>query len=387
MHRGALRRLGEVDGLHRALLRAFAAERARVQVDGADHAAVVELGEDGLLARLRGIDRADRLAGAAVDAVAGDDVGQAADADLEVARVPADRLDGGAAPDVEVGVVDGHVAVEALAGAGLRVGGGQALAAVVGGEHGADAGGAAAEERPPLDELDVVTHLGEFRGGLRAGHAAADDHHGVVALGVADGVGRRVGVGDRRADDAGRLVGHGGRVVAVHPAAALADVGDVELAGRAPEACGSGARRSLASSRRRPAGACRRPPGARASGPGPRGRTSGSRAHVGMKVRSPARAGRSRRSSWCRRTRRGARAGAGRSFLRPLPAVCGAVAGEVARAALGGGPSSAAAPRWPRPGSRARRCRSPGTSRRRRRWCGARSRAAAPPRGRRARDA
>ena len=160
--------------------------------------------------------------------------GRRADADLEVAGVTGHRLDRRAAMDGEVRMVDGDVAVEALARAGLGVGGRQALAAVVGGEDGADAGGAAAEEGPPLDELDVVTHLGELGGGLRAGHAAADHDDGVVALGVAHRVGRRVRVGDRRVDDARRLVGDGGDVVAVHPAAALADVGDLEAAGRAP---------------------------------------------------------------------------------------------------------------------------------------------------------
>ena len=84
-------------------------------------------------------------------------------------------------------MVDRQVAVEALARAGLGVARGQALTAVVRGEHGADARGAAAEERPPFDELDMVTHLGELGGGLRAGHAAADDHDGVVALGVGYG--------------------------------------------------------------------------------------------------------------------------------------------------------------------------------------------------------
>src|SRR5450756_3157120 len=47
--------------------------------------------------------------------------------------------------------------------------------------------------------------------------------------GVAHRVGGRVGVGDRRVDDARSFVGDGGDVVAVHPAAALADVGDLEL--------------------------------------------------------------------------------------------------------------------------------------------------------------
>jgi hypothetical protein len=91
-------------------------------------------------------------------------------------------------------VVDGDVAVEALARAGLRVGRRQALAAVVGREHRSDAGGAAAEEGPPLDELDPMTHLGEFGGGLRAGDAAAESD-GVVTLGVAHRV--RGGVGTR----------------------------------------------------------------------------------------------------------------------------------------------------------------------------------------------
>ncbi len=74
-----------------------------------------------------------------------------------------------------------------------------------------------------------MTHLGELGGGLRAGHAAADHDDGVAALGVAHRVGRGVGEGDRRIDDAPRLVGDGGDVVPVHPAAALADVGDLEL--------------------------------------------------------------------------------------------------------------------------------------------------------------
>ena len=60
--------------------------RSTVRTD----AAVVELGEDGLLAGLGGLDLADRLAGAAVDAGVGDDVGQAADAHLEVAGVAGD---------------------------------------------------------------------------------------------------------------------------------------------------------------------------------------------------------------------------------------------------------------------------------------------------------
>ncbi len=91
----------------------------------------------------------------------------------------ADRLDRRAPPDVQVGVVDRDVAVEALARAGLGVGGRQALAAVVGGKDGADARRAAAEERAALDELDVVAHLRELGGGLRAGDAAADHEHRV----------------------------------------------------------------------------------------------------------------------------------------------------------------------------------------------------------------
>ncbi len=126
-------------------------------------------------------------------------------------------------------MVDGDVAVEALARAGLGVGGRQALAAVVGGEHGADAGGPAAEERPPFNELDVVAHLGELGGGLCAGDAAADDHDRIVALGVAHGVRGGVRVGDGCVDDAGGLVGDRVDVVAVDPAAALPDVGDLEL--------------------------------------------------------------------------------------------------------------------------------------------------------------
>ena len=82
----ALRRLREVDGLDRALLGALAAEGAGVEVDGAHDAAVVELGEDGLLAGLGRLDLAHRLAGPAVDAGVGHHVGQAADAHLEVAR-------------------------------------------------------------------------------------------------------------------------------------------------------------------------------------------------------------------------------------------------------------------------------------------------------------
>ena len=228
VHGGASRRLAEVDGLYGALAGARAAERAGLEVDGAHHAPIVELGEDGLAARLGGLDVAHALAGPAVDAGVGDDVGQCADAHLEVAGVTADRLHGGTAVDGQVRVVDGHVAVEALACPGLCVGRRQALAAVVGGEDGADAGGAAAQERAPLDELDVVAHLRELGGRLRAGHAAADDDHGVATLGVAHRVRGRVRVGDGRVDDAGRLVGHRRDVVAVDPAAALADVGDLE---------------------------------------------------------------------------------------------------------------------------------------------------------------
>ena len=128
----------------------------------------------------------------------GDDVGQPLEGDLEVAGVTFDRLDGRAPPDVQVGVVDGDVAVEALARAGLGVGGRQALAAVVGRKHGADTGGAAAQERAALDQLHAMPHLGELDGGLRAGHAAADDEHGIEPVGVGQRVGRGAGVAQRR---------------------------------------------------------------------------------------------------------------------------------------------------------------------------------------------
>ena len=86
VHRSALGALREVDRLHRALLDTSAAEGARVEVHGAHHAAVVELGEYGLAGAVARLLGADALAGAAVDAGVGDDVGQAADGDLEVAR-------------------------------------------------------------------------------------------------------------------------------------------------------------------------------------------------------------------------------------------------------------------------------------------------------------
>ncbi len=222
-------RLREVDGIDRALLYALAAEGAGLEVDGAHDAAVVVVGEDRLLARFGGLDRAHGLTGAAVHAGVGDDVGEAAQGDLEVAGAALDRLDRGAPPDVQVRVVDDLVAVEALAHPGLLVAGRQALAAVVGREDGADARGAAAEEGPPLDELHAVAHLGDLGGGLRAGHAAADDEHLVAAVAVGELVGHGGRVGDGRFDEADRLVGDGVDVVVVHPAAALADVGDLEV--------------------------------------------------------------------------------------------------------------------------------------------------------------
>jgi len=183
--------------------------------------------EDGLGPGLRGRFGADCLAEPAVDASVGDHVGQTAECHLEVSRPTVDRLDRGASPDVEIRIVDGLVAVEALAHAGLVVGGRQALAAVVRGKDGADAGGAAAEERPPLDELDPVTHLGEFGGGLRAGDAAADDQHRVLAPAVREHVGSRGGEADGGLDEAQGLACDRVDVVAVDPRAALADVGDL----------------------------------------------------------------------------------------------------------------------------------------------------------------
>ena len=226
-HRGAFRRLREVDRPNGTGLGAGPAEAAGVEIDGAHDAAVVVLVEDRPLARLRGGFGTDSLAGAAVHAGPGDDVGQAAEGDLEGAGASRDRLDRGASPDVQVGMVDRVVAVEALAHAGLVVGRRQALAAVVGREDRADAGGAAAEEGPPLDELDPMTHLGEFGGGLRAGDAAADDQHGVLAGGVRERVRRRRRVLHGGGDDARRLARDRVDVVAVDPGAALADVGDL----------------------------------------------------------------------------------------------------------------------------------------------------------------
>ena len=368
-----LGRLREVDGLDGALAGALAAERAGLEVDGADHAAVVELREDRLLAGFGRLDLTDRLAGAAVDARVGDDVGERADAHLEVAGVAGDRLDGGAAVDAEVRVVDGDVAVEALARAGLRVGGGQALAAVVGGEHGADAGGPAAEERPPLDQLDVVAHLGELGGGLRAGHAAADHHDGVVALGVAHRVRRGVRVGDRRVDDAGGLVGDRVHVVAVDPAAALADIGDLEL---------EAARQELLEAARGEVG------GAAGEDELPAASPASPSAPASMS--SSICAWPTRLHQWVPRSTSACRPACCSSRSKSmLVERAGALAEEHERArwplpsALMRSPSrrpgrrrrrpeparrrpSAAAPRSRRRGSRARRCRSPGTSRRRR---------------------
>ena len=238
LQRHALGRLVEVDGLDGTGLDTGAAEAARLEVDRAHDAAVVELRVDGLVHTVGAHLGAHRLARAAVDAGVGDDVGQAAHDDLEVAGPAAHRLDRGAAPDVQLGVVDGEVAVEALAHARLGVGRRQTLAAVVGREDGADAGGAAAEEGPRLDEVDVVAHLGQLAGGLRAGDAAADHEHRVAATLAGEAVGRRRGVRQGGLDDARRLVAHGGHLVerllrAVHgsvrPRAALADVGDLEL--------------------------------------------------------------------------------------------------------------------------------------------------------------
>ena len=206
---------------------------------------------------------------------------------------PVTRLDGGAPADREIGVVDGHVAVEALARARLGVAGGQALAAVVGGEHGADAGGAAAEEGPPLDELYRMTHLGELGGGLRAGHAAADDHDRVAALGVGHGVGRRVRVEHRRVDDPHGLVGHGRDVVAVDPAAALADVRDLQLEAAREELLqpARGEVRRAAGEDELPVAGLHQLAGA---APGHRGCTSGCRGARRRADSRAARAGRSR---------------------------------------------------------------------------------------------
>ena len=227
VHGGAHRGLGEVDRVDRADLGARAAEAAGVEVDGAHDAPVEVLVKDRLLARLRGFLRAHVVAEAAVDAGVGDHVRHAAQRDLEVAGTALDGLDRRPPPDVQVGVVDRLVAVEALAHAGLVVGGRQTLAAVVRGKDGADAGGAAAEEGPPLDELHSVTHLSEFRGGLRAGDAAPDDEHRVLALGVRHDVRRRGGEVHRDVDEAHRLARDRVGVVAVDPRAALADVGDL----------------------------------------------------------------------------------------------------------------------------------------------------------------
>ncbi len=63
----------------------------------------------------------------------------------------------------------------------------------------------------------------------RAGHAATDDEHLVAAVAVSELVGHGGRVGDGRLDEADRLVGDRRDVVVVDPAAALADVGDLEV--------------------------------------------------------------------------------------------------------------------------------------------------------------
>ena len=231
-----------------------------------------------------------------------------------------------------------------------------------------------------LDELDVVAHLGELGGGLRACHAAADDDDGVVALGVAHRVRGSVRIRDRRVDDAGGLVGDRGDVVAVHPAAALADVGDLQLEAARRELLEAARGEVRRNSRRRPADGRRRLPSARASAPGRRGCTSGCRGSR-RRVARAARAGRSRCCRACRRTRRGAPSGVA-DVVVPLPLELmlapplrsaggrrpgGTPADPAGAASAFGGRASIR-----RPGRRGRRCRSPGTSGRRTRWCGTR---------------
>ncbi len=229
MHGRPSRRLAEVDRLHRAGLGAGAAEGAGLEVDRALNAAVVELAEDRFAARLLATYLANLFADAAVDAVLRDDVRQLAQRDLEIAGPAADRLDAGSAPDVQIGIVDGDVSVEALAHSRLGIGRRQALAAVVGGKDGADAGRAAAQEGPSLDQLDAVPHLRQLGRGLRARDAAADHEHRVDPVLEHQLVVVSPRKLDRRLDDSPRFVGHGLDVAVVlarvHPGTAFADIG------------------------------------------------------------------------------------------------------------------------------------------------------------------
>ena len=121
--------------------------------------------------------------------------------------------------------------MEALAHSGLGVRGRQALAAVVGGEDGADPGRPAAEEGAPLDQLDRVPHLGQLGRRLRARDAAADHQHRVDLALAHQLVAVRAGEANGRLDDGRRLARHrrSASVAVVDPGAALADVGDLHL--------------------------------------------------------------------------------------------------------------------------------------------------------------
>lgn len=178
---GSLRRLSEVYCVDGACLGTGAAEGAPLHVHGPIHPAVIELCEYSLAPGVVACLSAHRFAGAAVDAPVGYQVGKGMKRDLEVAGTPRHRLDRRAAADVKVGVVDGQVPVKALADSQLGVRGGQALAAIVGRKDRSDESRPAAEERPLLYQLDVMTHLGYFHRRLGTGHAPADNQYRINA--------------------------------------------------------------------------------------------------------------------------------------------------------------------------------------------------------------
>ena len=77
-------------------------------------------------------------------------------------------------------MVDGGVAVEAPPDPGRVAAGGEAEPAVPGREDRADGGGAPAQERPALQQLDGVTHAGQIHRRVDPGDAATDHHHRAV---------------------------------------------------------------------------------------------------------------------------------------------------------------------------------------------------------------
>ncbi len=260
LHGGALRRLGEVDRLDGALLDAGPAEGAGVEVDGAHHAAVVELGEDRLARAVAGhlwADRSRRLLQLMQSPVTM--LGSRLRA---ISKSPGRPLTDSTVVRRQTCRLGSSMAT--LRWKHLRV---PAWASVVGrhwpqslvGKHGADAGGAAAQERAALDELDAMAHLGELDGGLRARHAAADHEHAVDLVRAGQRVGRGAGVAQaRRARCAPPWPSRPPcrrRAPTSSPRGCRRSRG----AGRAPRGAGSGGPRSRASSRRRPGAAGRSP--------------------------------------------------------------------------------------------------------------------------------